>query len=129
MFLSLPVCVKSSEVLFSLVSCTINLESVLNLRSRKTDWLSRCLLHLCHLSRVMSVVLFNVLQRRSPARGDDWPGILRQQYCTSSAVNARAHSFCSVPYSCEFFQLHGLSLRVRTGNTLQNELSMAPLQC
>ena len=31
-FLPLSVCVKSSEVLVSLVSCTINTESVLNLR-------------------------------------------------------------------------------------------------
>ena len=39
-------CVKSSEVL---VSCTINTESVLNLRTTKTDRVSRCLLHLCHV--------------------------------------------------------------------------------
>ena len=60
MFLSLPVCVKSSGVLVSLGSCTINPESVLNLRTRKTDWVSRCLLHLCHVRLVMSVVLFSV---------------------------------------------------------------------
>ena len=48
---------------------------------------------------------------------------------TSSVVSARAHSFCSVPYSCEFFLLHRLSLPVTTGNALQNELTMAPLQC
>ena len=48
MFLPLSVCVKSSEVLVSLVSCTINTESVLtNLRTTKTDRVSRCLLHLC----------------------------------------------------------------------------------
>ena len=39
-FLPLSVCVKSSEVLVSLVSCTINTESVLNLRTTKTDRLS-----------------------------------------------------------------------------------------
>ena len=60
MLLPLPVCVKSSEVLVSLVSCTINTESVLNLRTTKTDRVSRCLLHLCHVRLVMSVVLFSV---------------------------------------------------------------------
>ena len=60
-FLSLSVCVKSSEVLVSLVSCTINTESVLtNLRTTKTDRVSRCLLHLCHVRLVTSVVLFSV---------------------------------------------------------------------
>ena len=58
MFLPLPVCVKSSEVLVSLVSCTINTESVLNLRTTKTDRVSRCLLHPCYVRLVMSVVLF-----------------------------------------------------------------------
>ena len=60
MLLPLPVCVKSSEVLVSLVSCTINTESVLNLRTTKTDRVSRYLLHLCHVRLVMSVVLFSV---------------------------------------------------------------------
>ena len=60
MFLPLPVCVKSSEVLVSLVSCTINTESVLNLRTPKIDRVSRCLLHLCHVRLVMSVVVFSV---------------------------------------------------------------------
>ena len=60
MLLPLPVCVKSSEVLVSLVSCTINTESVLYLRTRKTDRVSRCLLHLCHVRLVMSVVVFSV---------------------------------------------------------------------
>ena len=60
-FLPLSVCAKSSEVLVSLVSCTINTESVLtNLRTTKTDRVSRCLLHLCHVHLVMSVVLFSV---------------------------------------------------------------------
>ena len=46
-FLPLSVCVKSSEVLVSLVSCTINTESVLtNLSTTKTDRVSRSLLHL-----------------------------------------------------------------------------------
>ena len=52
--------VKSSEVLVSLVSCAINTESVLNLRTTKTDRVSRCLLHLCHVRLVISVVLFSV---------------------------------------------------------------------
>ena len=62
-----------------------------------------------------------VLQRRSPVRGDDWHGMVRQQYDTSSVVNARAQFdflLCTV-----FFLLHGLSLPVRTGNALQNELT------
>ena len=36
-FLPLSVCVKSSEVLVSLVSCMINTESVLNLRTYDED--------------------------------------------------------------------------------------------
>ena len=60
MLLPLPVCVKFSEVLVSLVSCTINTESVLYLRTTKTDRVSRCLLHLCHVRLVMSVVVFSV---------------------------------------------------------------------
>ena len=39
-------CVKFSEVLVSLVSFTINTESVLNLRT------SRCVLHPCHVRLV-----------------------------------------------------------------------------
>ena len=115
MFLPLPVCVKSREVL---VSCTINTESVLNLRTTKTDWVSRCLLQLCHVRLVMSVVLFSV--RRSSARGDDWhsSGMLRQQYDTSAVVSARAHAFYSVPYSYEYFlQVDAL----RTVSTRQNK--------
>ena len=42
------------------MSCTINTESVLNLRTTKTDRVSRCLLHLCHVRLVMSVVVFSV---------------------------------------------------------------------
>ena len=62
---------KSSEVLVSLVSCTLNPESVLNLRTRKPDWVSRCLLHLCHVRLVMSVVLFSVRDiRRVPWTSD-----------------------------------------------------------
>ena len=74
-FLPLSVCVKSSEVLVSLVSCTINTESVLNLRTRKTDRVRRCLLHLCHVRLVMSVVLFSVriaTSKSCSVRGDDW---------------------------------------------------------
>ena len=71
MFLPLSVCVKSSEVLVSLVSCTINTESVLNLRRTKTDRVSRCLSHLCHVRLVMSVVLFSVRIATSKS-GDDW---------------------------------------------------------
>ena len=64
MFLPLSVCVKSSEVLVSLLSCTINTESVLNLHTTKTDRVSRCLLHLCHVRLVMSVI--NVLMMIPP---------------------------------------------------------------
>ena len=132
-FLPLSVCVKSSEVLVSLVSCTINTESVLtNLRTTKTDRMSRCLLHLCYVRLVMTVVCsVYVLQRRSPVRGDDChsSGMLRQQYDTSAGVSARAHGFCSVPYS--YGQVDALRTvsTVRTRNALQNELTMAPLQC
>ena len=124
MFLPLSVCVKSSEVLVSLVSCTINTESVLNLRTTKTDRVSRCLLHLCHVRLVMSVVLFSVLyvyvlERRSPVRGD---GCHRQQYDTCAVVSACAHGFCSVPYSYGFFlQVVAVSTHQ---NALQNELTM-----
>ena len=53
----LPFCVKSSDLLVCLVSCTINTESVLNLGTTKV----RCfLLHLCHARLVMSVVLNTV---------------------------------------------------------------------
>ena len=46
-----------------------------------------------------------VLQRRSPARGDDChsSGMLCQQYDTTAVVSARAHGFYTVPYSNEFF--------------------------
>ena len=66
MLLPLPVCVKSSEVLVSLVSCTINTESVLNLRTttRKTDR------HLCHVRLVMSVVVFSV--RVATSKSSTW---------------------------------------------------------
>ena len=57
MFLSLPVCVKSSEVLVSLVSCTINPESVLNLRTRKT------------VSRFLATVWV-----RTPRKHTNWSG-------------------------------------------------------
>ena len=61
-----------------------------------------------------------VLQRRSPVRGDDChsSGMLRQQYDTSALVSARAHGFCSVPYSYGFFlQVDAL----RTMSTRQNK--------
>ena len=83
MFLPLSVCVKSSEVLVSLVSCTINTESVLNLRRTKTDRVSRCLSHLCHVRLVyMSVVLFSVpyLQTLLPFIGNTWINYLANGY-------------------------------------------------
>ena len=99
MFLPLPVCVKSSEVLVSLVStlsCTI----------------STCAMH---VRLVMSVVY--VLQRRSPARGDDCHS-LSQQCDRSAVVSARAHGFYTVPHSYEFFlQVDAL----RTVSTRQNK--------
>ena len=61
-----------------------------------------------------------VFQRRSPVRGDDChsSGMLRQQYDTSALVSARAHGFCSVPYSYGFFlQVDAL----RTMSTRQNK--------
>ena len=54
------ICVKASEVLVSLVSCTIDTESVLKLRTTRTDRVSRCLLHLCNVRLVMSFTLFSV---------------------------------------------------------------------
>ena len=62
-----------------------------------------------------------VLQRRSPVRGDDChsSGMLRQQYDTSALVSARAHGFCSVPYSYVFF-LQVDALRT-TMSTRQNK--------
>ena len=119
----LSVCVKSSEVLVSLVSCTINTESVLNLRTTKTDRVRRCLLHLCHVRLVTSVVLFSVriaTSKSCSVCGDDWhsSGMLRQQYDTSAVVSARAHGSCSVPYSYGFFhQVDSL----RTVSTRQNK--------
>ena len=97
-----------------LVSCTINTESVLNLRTTKTDRVRRCLLHLCHV-RALSCSVY-VLQRQSPVRGDGHS--LRQQYDTSAVVSARAHGSCSVPYSYGFFhQVDSL----RTVSTRQNK--------
>ena len=58
MFVLIGVNVKVMPPALFLVS--IYPESVLNLRTRKTDWVSRCLLHLCHVRFVMSVVLFSV---------------------------------------------------------------------
>ena len=44
--------------------------------------------------------------------------MLRQQYDTSAVVSARAHGFCSVPYSNGFFlQVDAL----RTVSTRQNK--------
>ena len=61
-----------------------------------------------------------VLQRQSPVRGDDChsSGMLRQQYDTSAVVSARAHGFCSVPYSYGFLlQVDALT----TVSTRQNK--------
>ena len=126
MFLALSVCVKSSEVLVSLVSCTINTESVLNLRTTKTDRVRRCLLHLCHVRLVMSVVLFSVriaTSKSCSVRGDDWhsSGMLRQQYDTSAVVPALYRILTG---SFTRLILYGLSLLVRTRNALQNELTI-----
>ena len=125
LFLPLSVCVKSSEVLVSLGSCTINTESVLILCTTKTDRVSRCLLHLhmCHVLLVMSVVL-RIATSKSCTRGDDChsSGMLRQQYDTSAVVSARAHGFCSVPYSYGFFlQIDAL----RTVSTRHNKECLA----
>ena len=62
---------------------------------------------MCHVLLVMSVVLFSVriAMSKSCTHGDDChsSGMLRQQYDTSAVVSARAHGFCSVPYSYGFF--------------------------
>ena len=85
--------------------------------------LRRCLLHMCHVRLVMSVVLFSVhiaTSNSCSVRGDDWhsPGMLRQQYDTSAVVSARTHGSCSVPYSYGFFhQVDSL----RTVSTRQNK--------
>ena len=124
MFLPLPVCVKSSgffsEVFVLLIlSCTINPESVPNLRTRKTDWVSRCLLHLCHVRLVMSVVLFSVRVVTSESSV-----VTTGIACSDSNMTFLLHvHIVSALYSTVFFQLHGLSLPVRTGNALQNELT------
>ena len=73
-----------------------------------------------------------VLQRQCPVRGEDChsSGMLRQQYDTSAVVSARAHGFCSVPYSYGFFlQVDALPTVSTRQNVIQNELTMTPLQC
>ena len=98
MFLPLPVCV---EVFVSVMSCKINTESVLNLRTTCDERCSvQCMCCTwvtddCHSS-----------------------GMLRQQYDTSAVVSARDHGFYTVPYSYEFF-LQGDVLR--TVSTRQNK--------
>ena len=98
--------------------------SILHGRHRiRSDRVRRCLLHMCHVRLVMSVVLFSVriaTSKSCSVRGDDWhsSGMLRQQYDTSAVVSARAHGSCSVPYSYEFFhQVDSL----RTVSTRQNK--------
>ena len=106
MFLPLPVCVKSSEVLVSLVSCTVDTESVLN------DRVSRCLLRHVRLVLLCSVY---VLQRRSPARAtairlacsvSNMTRLLWSEH-VSTLYRILTSSFCRLT-------LYGLSLLVRT---------------
>ena len=132
-FLPLSVCVKSSEVLVSLVSCTINTESVLtNLRTTKTDRVSRCLLHLCHVPsdercsvqctycnvEVLYVVTTAI---RLACSVSNMTRLLWSVHVhmVSALYRILTGSFCRLT-------LYGLCLPVRTRNALQ---TMAPLQC
>ena len=119
-------------MLVSLVSFTINTESVLNLRTTKTDMVIE---PLC-----IAPVPFTPCDERCSVQctwcngevlyvhSDDChsSGMFRQQYDTSAVVSARAHGVCAVPYSYKFFlQVDalrtGLSLPVKTRNALQNK--------
>ena len=122
-------------MLVSLVSCTINTESVLNLRTTKTDRVRRCLLHLCHVRLVMSVVLLNssvyVLQRRSPAVYVVTTGIpLACSFSNMTRLLWSVHVhmvpalYRILTGSFTRLILYGLSLLVRTRNALQNELTI-----
>ena len=100
----LPFCVTSSDLLVCLVSCTINTESVLNLRTTKNDLVS------CFLPHLYA-----------------W---LRQQYDTSAVVSARAHGFCYIQDSYEFFLQVDTLRTVSTHQSkecLQNKLTLTPL--
>ena len=109
-------------MLVSLVSCTINTESVLNLHTTKTDRVSRCLLHLCHVRLVMSVVLFSV--RIATSKSCTWSRLacsvsnmirlLWSVHVHTALYRILTGSFCRLT-------LYGLSLPVRTRNALQNE--------
>ena len=83
MFLPLPLCAKSSEVLVSLVSCTINTESVLNLRTTKGEPLSTAPVPCTTCDERCSVQCtccnVEVLHLETT-------GMLRQQYDTSAVV-------------------------------------------
>ena len=122
MLLPLPVCVnsgvKSSKVLVSLVSCTINTESVLYLRTTKTDRVSRCLLHLYHVRLVMSVVVFSVrvlyvvtTAIRLACSVSNMTRLLWSVHVhiVSTLYRILTSSFCRLT-------LYGLSLLVRTKN-------------
>ena len=118
MLLPLPVCVKSSEVLVSLVSCTINTESVLYLRTTKTDRVSRCLLHLCHVRLVMSVVVFSVRDLHVVTTAIRLACFVSNMtrllwsvhvHIVSTLYRILTSSFCRLT-------LYGLSLLVRTKN-------------
>ena len=132
MLLPLPVCVKSSEVLVSLVSCTINTESFLYLRTTKTDRVSRCLLHLCHVRLVMSDVVLSVrvlhvvtIAIRLACFVSNMTRLLWSVHVhiVSTLYRILTSSFCRLT-------LYGLSLLVRTKNAQSlTELTMAPLQC
>ena len=92
-------------MLVSLVSFTINTESVLNLRTTKTEMVIE---PLC-----IAPVPFMPCDERCSVQctwcngevlyvhSDDChsSGMFRLQYDTSAVVSARAHGVCSVPYS------------------------------
>ena len=116
-------------MLVSLVSCTINTESVLNLRTTKTDRVRRCLLHLCHVRLVMSVVLFSVriaTSKSCSVRGDDWHSSVSNmtRLLWSVHVHMVPALYRILTGSFTRLILYGLSLLVRTRNALQNELTI-----
>ena len=128
-------CVKFSEVLVSLVSFTINTESVLNLRTgdRAVVYCTRARYALCDERCSVQCTCCNV--EVLYVHGDDChsSGMLRQSVssrhvcygqctctCTWCLLRILTSSFCRLT-------LYGLSLPVRTRNALQNNGTPAVL--
>ena len=113
-------CVKFSEVLVSLVSFTINTESVLNLRTG-----DQAVAPVPCTPCVMSVVLFSVRVATSKSCMCMVTTAIHLACSVSSvdtsamvSARARARGVCSVPYSYKFFlQVDSL----RTVSTRQNK--------